>query len=120
MTNAFILRFQEPCVGEDHKCGASGTKSLTGVRAEATDEDPDRPRYGVLGTRLQEAGTQTQTFTAQEGADADPGSSELSAIPKARFASSQGTQTFTRVKGGDVEPDPGALELRAIPQCSTS
>lgn len=114
----FILRFQEMCFGPQVMGASTGTTTITAVRAEEIDADPDKNHFGALPKQLANSGTTTATFTRAEGADKDPDARSLSAIPREAHPS-LGTETMTRTRGEAADEDPGGRLLRAIP-CSLS
>jgi len=113
----FILRFEEPTVGEDDstanvvldrpfaqfehpawcpKFDASvGTKTETRVRREASDEDKEQ--------RIFLAGTRTRTALAREVVDID---------------AMLGTKTTTETRREDQDSDPQQKSLQVIPRVS--
>src|SRR5688572_25344477 len=44
----FILRFQETCLDLGAVNASTGTTTITAVRAEEIDADPDKKRFGAL------------------------------------------------------------------------
>ena len=121
MATAFILRFQEACVGGENTGSGVGTETITNVRAEQMDSDPNRPSYGVLGEQPANGGTMTKTRVPNEGhSDQDRALSPLSVIPRQKGAFSLGTQTLTKMRAEGSDQDPGQRQLRAIPQCFSS
>lgn len=120
MNAPFILRFQEPCLGAEDLAAATGTTTITAVRAEAIDADPDKERFGVLAQSSASEGTRTCTFVRAESADEDPDARCLCAIPL-DASPSLGTQTMTRIRAEGVDEDPASGRLRVVPTpCSSS
>ena len=115
MTTPFILRFQELCVDAGEVSPASGTQTVTSVRAEQIDADPDRPKYALFGSKSCMAGTSTKTAIEKEHTDSDRSLSSLPVIPR-----SMGTQTFTKVHAEAADQDPGKHRFQVIPQCFSS
>jgi hypothetical protein len=120
MNAPFILRFQEPCFDAQDMGVATGTTTITAVRAEAIDADPDKDRFGMLAQLTVSAGTQTCTRVRAEEADEDPDARRLCAIPLDANPS-LGTQTMTNVRAEGMDEDPGGGRLRVMPTpCSSS
>ena len=150
MHSPFILRFQEPCILPDDCRSNAGTQTITNVRAEAMDSNPDRRQHGAFGGNIP-AGTHTATFVRAEHGDTDPdrlsygvfgrhiaagkitgtavkaeqsdvasGTVEISGMPTGAGSRSLGTRTCTKVLAEQADEDPGRRHLYAIPQCSSS
>jgi len=117
MPSPFILRFQEPC--EAASTTVAGTQTLTNVRAEQMDSDPDRPKHSGFGAPCA-VGTRTKTAVKAEHSDEDRGQHLVSALPTAKFHPHLGTKTFTKVHAEQADQDPGRHQFHAIPQCSLS
>jgi hypothetical protein len=120
MATPFIVRFQEACVDTENTGSGLGTETITNVRVEQMDSDPDRFSYGVLGQRGIEAGTMTRTAVRAEQSDEDREFSPLSVIPMPKATPSLGTQTLTKIRAEGADEDPGRRQFRAIPQCFSS
>lgn len=117
---AFILRFQEISSGTCNEGAPTGTTTITAIRAEQIDADPDTKDYGVIGGRRPDLGTITGTFVRAEAADDDPGQRGLSAKPQ--FSNpSLGTQTLTKVRAEGADEDLRTKSYLAIaPICCSS
>jgi hypothetical protein len=120
MLNAFILRFQERCDALAGFGSAAGTSTVTEVKSEHVDSDPDRRRHGVFGTRSQEVGTITKTAIPREGGDVDRDLGAVPIIPRTILSRRFGTQTLTFVRAEGADQDPGRHYFSAVPQCSSS
>lgn len=105
MANAFLLRFQEPCV-ECISDTVLGTSTKTSVGREQPDTDPAQNSYSAIVS-----GTETVTRVATENRDADftTGSNGLP-----RTAISMGTETMTAVRAEASDTDPGQLTHRVL------
>jgi hypothetical protein len=143
----FLLRFEEKSVQEDataseNRSGqtavVASTQTLTEVRAEGTDKDPNS-RCGVafpdqalmdhpfilgfqetcaLGEEIQ-ANTGTQTMTNVKGGDIDTDRDRrFEAFGRAGITA--GTHTKTLVASEHDDTDPGSLPFSLIPSESTA
>lgn len=104
MSNAFLLRFQEPC-SEVEMGEVLGTATKTSTR-EQPDTDPASKAHSALAS-----GTETFTKILNEHKDSDAtGASK--AFP--RTAISMGTETVTNVRAETSDTDPGQLVNRVL------
>lgn len=92
---AFLLRFQEQCSSTSDGTVATGTETVTFVRAEQVDSDPRQydlrvvPIYDVqlpskrsLGNSAMTTGTKTFTEVRREADDTDPTSELFDALAR--------------------------------------
>jgi hypothetical protein len=119
MQNAFIVQFQEACNDAADFSDNSGTQTLTNVRAEQMDADPDGRRYEALEQQNPSSGTMTSTAVKAEQKDEDRAFSSLNLIPSEPVVSS-GTQTLTRMKAEGGDTDFGEHQMQVIPPCFSS
>lgn len=117
MLQPFILRFAEPIHGTPtSRQIQAGTKTLTEVRSEASDDDPRQAQYTAVrrGMAVQ-VGTITNTRVENEQGDKDR-SSNSHAVPRHRLE--MGTKTVTAVRAEADDNDPGRLQNQIVPRCS--
>jgi hypothetical protein len=120
MKTPFIFRFQEPCVSGEGARVSAGTQTITNVRAEAMDSDPNGRCFEALVRQPARSGTMTRTAVAAEGSDEDRALSPQGLIP-VEPSPMLGTQTMTKVLAEGIDQDPGGgRQFRVIPPCSLS
>jgi hypothetical protein len=101
---AFVLRYQEYLETGDTGSIQCGTETLTNVKAEQSDVDPDWSR-GVMSVPPVFAGTATVTKILAEQADRDPGKQELLLFPEPELAPALTTQTVTLIQAETADRD---------------
>ena len=106
MTQAYILRFQEPCDASS-RLESVGTMTHTRVQAEQPDNDP-----GAKGFSAMLAGTATKTSVGTEQPDNDRLCSRKSQMLA-------GTQTLTAVQAESLDRDrSSADDHRVLPHAA--
>jgi hypothetical protein len=117
MTSAFILRFQETCATANENVASEGTATITAVRAENVDADPDPSGSRIIPTQPQ-LGTKT-SVRSPESEDNYPPSKLFSVIPRNNHSSDAGTQTFTKIRAESADNDLGARQIHSIPKLTS-
>jgi hypothetical protein len=118
MPNAFLLRFQEPCLPDDVAGIRCGTRTETKIyRENGGDADPRTADYCLLRQSPGNAGTATKTGISQETPDIDETQADLHTLPRQLMAG--GTKTVTNVIAETDDIDPGQAFIHAIRRSPT-
>ena len=107
---AFLLRYQETCQGEDTPGTRCSTKSETFVAAEQGDKDASIYSATALPPARSLEGTMTKTGVPRETATDESAEKYEKVLPRAG--------TFTKVKKEQADRSPYESDSRTIPIAS--